>query len=103
MKNIITFKQAIENIEDNRGWLYCQAGENPKENSKVFFYQADLELSPEEEKEIRDDFKRSNYQPYLTKEDLEDIIINLEDQVENPSLDQKINAIHYFHDNDAFM
>ncbi|MDA8453805.1 hypothetical protein M4R22_03410 [Acidovorax sp. GBBC 3334] len=103
MKNTVTFKQAIEDIEENEGWLYCNTTEKPDENSAAFFYKADLELSPAEEKETRDEFKKSGFQPYLTKEDIEDVIFNLEEQVENPTFNEKLKAIRYFHENDAFI
>ncbi|SDE76396.1 hypothetical protein SAMN05192589_1334 [Paracidovorax valerianellae] len=103
MKNLIELKHAIKSIEKQNGWLYTKESEKLKENSEVFFYTADLNLAPDEEKTIRKKYAEEGFFPYLTKEDIEDIIENLTEQAENPSINDYIKAIIFFHENDAFI
>ncbi|GKT02067.1 hypothetical protein AVKW3434_21780 [Acidovorax sp. SUPP3434] len=103
MKNLIELKDALASIENQNGWLYCKKNKELKENSEVFFYIADLNLSPDEEKAVRHGYSTEGFYPYLTKEDIEDVIENLNEQLEKPSTKDYINALIFFHENDAFI
>lgn len=48
-------------------------------------------------------FSGHDFPPYLSKEDVEDIIDNLEQQVEFPTIVDYINAIRFYKKHDAFI
>ncbi|MBK0115778.1 MULTISPECIES: DUF7716 domain-containing protein [unclassified Delftia] len=103
MKNLINLKKVIEEISINEGWLYAKTDIDIEDDAKVFFYSADLNQSPQDELQVRELFFRAGFSPYLSKEDVEDIIENLEQQVELPTIVDYINAIRFYKKHDAFI
>ncbi|WPH23686.1 DUF7716 domain-containing protein [Variovorax paradoxus] len=98
----ISIRQAIEEINKFKGWLYL--GPRPWTlGSQGFFYSANLDLSPVDEKKIRDGFEAQGWKSTLSKEDIEDVIENTKDQIEDPSIDQLFEAFNFFYENDAYI
>jgi hypothetical protein len=97
----ISIKQAIERIGEFKGWFYLKPQPWSLE-SQGFFYSADMNLSPSEEKKVRDGFSAQGWKSTLSKEDIEDLIENTKDQIDNPSMEQIFEAFSYFYENDAY-
>jgi hypothetical protein len=103
MKNLINIKNAIKEIQNRNGWIYAKNDINTNDDAKVFFYIADLNQSPEEEREVRENFHQQGFFPYLSKEDIEDIVDNLDEQMDSPSIKNYLEAMRFFKENDAFI
>jgi hypothetical protein len=97
----ISIKEAIEEVEKFKGWLYL--GSKPWSlESRGLFYSADLNLSLDDEKKIREELEAKGWRAILSKEDIEDVIGNTEDQIDSPTLGQLFEAFCFFYDNDAY-
>lgn len=103
LKNFIGIKNAIKEIQNYNGWIYAKNDINTNDDAKVFFYIADLNRSPEEEREVRENFHRQGFSPYLSKEDIEDIVDNLDQQMDSPRIEKYLEAMRFFKKNDAFI
>lgn len=103
MKNLINLKKAIEEISTHEGWLYAKTDIDIEDDANVFFYSADLNQNPQAELQVIELFVRAGFSPYLSNEDVEDIIENLEQQVESPTIIDYINAIRFYKKYDAFI
>lgn len=95
------FEEVVRDPSIFAGWLYMK-GEVFSLDSDVLFYVADKDLSPEDEKKVRNNFLSSGWAPKLSAEDIEDIILNVYDQLEQPSESELVDAINYYFTNDAF-
>ena len=103
MVNIkVNLKQVLENPGAYDGWLYLKVPPW-KLDSEGFFYRADIDLLPEDEKKIRDEFVHSGWIATLSTEDIEDVVAFANDQVEKPSLKQYLDSFVYFFENDAYL
>ncbi|WP_155736592.1 DUF7716 domain-containing protein [Variovorax paradoxus] len=98
----ISLKEAIEEIENFKGWLYLSPPPWSVE-SEGFFYSTDVDLLPVDEKKIRDEFEAQGWKSTVSKEDIEDIIENTKNQIEDPSIDQLFEAFNFFYENDAYI
>lgn len=103
MENLINLKKAIEEISTHEGWLYAKIDIDTEDDAEVFFYNAGSDRSPQAELQARESFVRSGFFPYLSKEDIEDVIYNLEQQMEYSSIADYINAMRFYRQNDAFI
>lgn len=98
----ISIKEAIEEIEKFKGWLYV--GPQPWNlGSEGFFYSTDINILPADAKKIRDEFEAQGWKSTLSKEDIEDVIENTKDQIEDPSIHQLFEAFNFFYENDAYI
>ena len=95
-------RQILRQPEAHAGWLYLRPGEWTLD-TQGFFYDADLDLSPEDEAAVRAAFEAAGWQCTLSREDIEDAIANTEDQLESPTEAELLQAVRYFYDHDAFM
>lgn len=102
MKINTDIKKIIENPALFSGWIYS----NTKvliHGEEIIVYTENLDLSPEEEKLVRDDLIANGYQPLLTIEDIEDIIKNTNDQLNVATVSDYLKAINYFLKHDAYI
>lgn len=101
MQKLLTMDEVLEEKFISRGWLYLRE-EKPTLSSVGFFYNADLSLSPDEEKLIRAEFVKKGWKPTLSAEDIHDVISNLAEQLDGDSTkEQRLVAFQFFLDNDA--
>lgn len=84
------------------GWLYVKSN-NIDLDSDCFFYCTDLNLSPDEEADVRLGFMKEGWRVTLSGEDIEDIIENTHEQIESPSIHDLLIAFNFFLENDAFI
>lgn len=103
MENLTNLKKAIEEISTHEGWLYAKTDIDTEDDVEVFFYNADSDQSSQAELQARESFVRAGFLPYLSKEDIEDVIDNLEQQMEFSSIVDYINAMRFYKQNDAFI
>ena len=72
----LTMAEALTEHSSYRGWLYLGDDALTLE-TKVFFYDADSCLSPEEEKAIRAAFVADGWRSTLSCDDIDDVVSNL--------------------------
>jgi hypothetical protein len=91
----------LENPGHFDGWLYLPS-EPWSMTTKGFFYSIDINLSPDEEQKIRGGYENEGWKSTLSGDDVEDLVHNCQEQIENPTVEQLLEAFIFFYKNDAF-
>ena len=102
MQAAVSIREAIERTDEYEGWLYLPSNEPWRLDTAGFFYSPDLSLSPDEEKGQRDLLSANGFASAVSKEDIEDVIANTDDQLEDASTEGYFTALLFFYENDAF-
>jgi len=99
---LLTLRQILRQPDAHAGWLYLKPGAWTLD-TQGFFYDADLDLSPEDEAAARAALDAAGWQCTVSREDIEDAIANTKDQLEAPTEADLLQAVRHFFDHDAFM
>lgn len=99
---LLSLRNILRQPDSHAGWLYLKPGDWTLDTTG-FFYDADIDLAPDDEAALRAQFEAAGWVCTVSSEDIEDAIANTCDQLESPSDAELLRAVRYFHDHDAFM
>lgn len=103
--NLISIKDVLTQPEKNpETWFYLPP--NSKEwnlDTKGVFSLDSFDFPPDSDDFLPEQVKKNGWIETLDGAGIEDIIDNVNDQLENPSLDHLLQAFIYYFENDAFL
>ena len=99
---LLTLRTILRQPDVYAGWLYLKPGGWTLDTTG-FFYDADIDLAPEDEAAQRAQFETAGWVCTVSSEDIEDAIANTCDQLESPSDAELLRALRHFYDHDGFV
>jgi len=103
--NLISVRDVLSHPEKNpETWFYLPP--NLREwnlNTKGIFSLDSFDFPPDSDDFLPEQVKKNGWIETLDGASIEDVIDNVNNQLENPSLDQLLQAFIYYFENDAFL
>jgi hypothetical protein len=102
---LIKIRDILTQPESNPDtWLYLPP--NPKQwdlDTEGVFSLDSFEFPPDSDEFLPEQVKKNGWVEVLDGASIEDIVINANSQLENPSLDKLFQAFTFYYENDAFL
>lgn len=99
MTELVSIREILANPGTHGGWLFLPKAAWTLESQGVF-YEKDLDAEFEEDN--RPSIAK-DWQEVLDRDGIEDVVENAKTQLESPSLEQLLEALHYYFINDAYI
>jgi len=98
----VTLREVLLQQAEYRGWLYLP--DSPLSLDTLgYFVQFNKDEDPTDEGQLPEQVRSLSLRETIDAPTVEDIVINARQQLGSPSLEQLLQALVYYVENDAFM